>query len=425
MKVIKRLALVFLAVIMASTAGTSLASAADQSCSDNSFYRDNNIFYFCENFVACGTDSIEGLPVTSDNTETILRYFTGKGFSLAAAAGIVGNLNAESSLNPAKIQGERIAPDNYTPVSGVGFGLAQWTSPDRQQKLESMANSEHKPITDLGMQLDYLWKELNDSYPQVIKSLASVTNDPVVAAIRFHGMTDGIRNDARIQAANPPSPGYESSGDTADMVIKNRGGYAASVYKDYTGKIADGSGVSVAGGASGDNGDISTSATTCNSSSDADLGKGTGQFTDGGQVAGYQTVLANAQASEKAFGTKLVWSGKCLAIVSDVWNGQVTYGKASATAFWEAYKNVGHTDKSPKVGSVLLLGSGNPNGHIVIYLGNNKVLNDGHIDDATVIQGGSFQYRGWVDPNDIGWKPRPITDIRKAVRQDILSAAGL
>lgn len=416
----------FLAVVMAATTGTSLVSADSQSCDDNTYYQDNDIFYYCENFVACGTASIEGLPVTSDNTETILRYFTGKGFTLAAAAGIVGNLNAESSLNPAKIQGGKIAPDNYTPVSGVGFGLAQWTSGNRQKNLEDMANSENKPITDLGMQLDFLWKELNDSYPQVIKSLASVTNDPVVAAIRFHGMTPKISGDSRIQAANPPSPGYESSGDTADMVIKNRGGYAASVYKDYTGKIPDGTGVSTANGTPGDSGDVSTSATTCNSSSDASLGKGTGQFTDGGQVAGYQTVLANAQASEKAFGTKLVWSGLCLSIVSDVWNGQVTGGYPDPVAMWAALGNsIGHTDKSPKVGAVLILKSSNPAGHIVIYLGNNKILNDGHIDDAQVIQGGSFQYLGWIDPNDMGWKARPITDIRKSVRPNVLAAAGL
>lgn len=403
-------------------------------CAHNSFFSSNDILFYCDTIATC--EGPTAVSVTDDNTETILRYFTGKGFSLAAAAGVVGNLHVESGLNPAIIQGGRIAPINkssdfskdFRPVGNVGFGIAQWTTIDRQSNLVHFVHNEGKHTTDLVGQLDFMWKELNDSYKNVITSLLQVKDDPVVAAIRFHGMTPAIRGDPRIQAAAPTIPGYEGSADTADMLIKNRGGYAKSVYSKYHGTIPDGNSSQLSAQLSTGPGSPNSPASTtpCSSTAPAgttDLGQGTGQFKDGGQVNGYQTVLANAKMADQAFGSKLVWSGLCLAIVSDVWNGQTTFGSATATSFWMDHKSVVHTDKSPKVGSVLLFGDSNPAGHIVIYLGNNKVLNDGHIDNATVV-GRGFNYRGWLDPNDIGWKARPITSITKSIRPAIVSRAG-
>ena len=84
--------------------------------------------------------------VGNDNLEKILRFYVGKGLSLAQAAGIAGNFKAESGFNPAVIQGGAIAPDDYTPVNGVGFGLAQWTFTSRQQPLVELAKSTNRKI---------------------------------------------------------------------------------------------------------------------------------------------------------------------------------------------------------------------------------------------------------------------------------------
>ena len=44
----------------------------------------------------------------------------------------------------------------------AGFGLAQWTTSNRKAGLYDYCGPEH--IDDLGYQLEYLYKELNNSY---------------------------------------------------------------------------------------------------------------------------------------------------------------------------------------------------------------------------------------------------------------------
>jgi len=65
---------------------------------------------------------------------------------------------------------------------------------------------------------------------------------PVAAAIIFHGKTPKITGNPIIQSINPPS-GYESSSDTATMVLR-RGESAQTIYNQYKGQIKDGAGVS-------------------------------------------------------------------------------------------------------------------------------------------------------------------------------------
>lgn len=160
-----------------------------------------------------GTVALEG----KDNTEKILKFFMSKGLSLAQAAGFVGNMMQESGLNPAIIQGGAIADDSYKPQDGVGFGLVQWTFTSRQQPLVDLAKEKNKKITDLDLQLEYVWKEVNAGYKGTLEALKK-TQDPVEAAVIVHG---------------PPSPGYEASADSPDKVREVRGGNAKKVYDKY------------------------------------------------------------------------------------------------------------------------------------------------------------------------------------------------
>lgn len=101
----------------------------------------------------------------------------------------MGNLFAESELNPQNLQNTYEESLGFTDTaytvavdSGIytnfvydkaGYGLAQWTYWSRKQALLDFARAAGKSIGDLLMQLDFLWKELTESYPGVLAALRS------------------------------------------------------------------------------------------------------------------------------------------------------------------------------------------------------------------------------------------------------------
>lgn len=420
----KRIVILVAAVIMALQPSIVFAEG-------ETFRSENDIIYVAPTPVCPASDATgtgQGVEVSSENAEAILTFLTGKGLSLAAAAGIAGNLNAESSLNPAKIQGGEIADDNvdimtltYTDSTGthqLGFGLAQWTSEGRKRNLVNYAKSQNVKITDLTMQLNFLWRELGASYGEVLSRLNAERTDPVAAAIIFHGMTPNIQAEGSsinpvFTAANPPYPGFEGSADTSDEVVNTRGGFAKSFYDRFHGQIEDGTGV--ADVTPTDEVAISSTPAACeDANGNTQLGVGQGDFIDNGQVRDWDNVLHNAQASEAAFGDSLVGDGWCAAISSRVWRGQnIGYGYERAIDMWDAEgARIGHADRSPKKGALLIYRAN----HVAIYLGNNKILNDGHIDNANFPEvSWHLTYVGWIDPTELGWNSIATDNIREAV----------
>ncbi len=404
-------------------ANTSISRAFDED-----FYSSNDILFYNPEASVCGQGADSGAATssvtidTSDNLQAFLEYFTGKGFSLASAAGMAGNIRQESNFNPAVIQGGAIAKDDYNPVNGTkGFGLAQWTSSGRQQNLVNFAKSKNKPITDLGMQLDFMWKEMNDgAYKDMLAKLNANTSDPVAAAAVFHGLTPNIEREGG--SINPKFKasgaafGYERSGDTSDTVIKVRGGAAAAYYQKYQGKIADGTGVSGATAPTDESGEIIAPACNADTSTSTDLGVGDGNFTDSGEVAGWDSVLYNSTAADRLFGDRLEGDGWCASIVSRTWRGKdIGYGVHYAVTLWDNNKSngKGHADRSPKKGAILIYRSDTQAaGHVTIYLGDNKILNDGKIRDANYVEKGGWglHYLGWIDPNELGWTTTKADD---------------
>jgi hypothetical protein len=176
--------------------------------------------------------------VINDNTETAIRFYMGdsKGLSLAEACGPVSNAVAESDMNPAAIEGGGTADDNYSPTPDKGFGIYQLTG-DRQKRYVNYAKSQGRPVTDLETQLAWSWIEMENDYPDMLQKLKNIdkgltaegVSGPMEAAIIFHGNTAKIRSNPIIASVNP-SRGYESSGDSARQVIKNRGVVAEDIY---------------------------------------------------------------------------------------------------------------------------------------------------------------------------------------------------
>lgn len=105
------------------------------------------------------------------------------------AAGLMGNLYAESALNPRNLQNTYekklgMTDDEYTDLvddnyyhdfcfDHAGYGLAQWTADRRKTKLYEYANEKCSSVGDLDIQLNFLWNELAHDYLPVLEGLYS------------------------------------------------------------------------------------------------------------------------------------------------------------------------------------------------------------------------------------------------------------
>ena len=144
------------------------------------------------------------------NIIAIWNYFKNKGLSDAAICGILGNISAECSFNPAAIES-----------NGEGHGLIQWSF-GRKTKFLNAANAKGVDWRDLNFQLDYLWDESvnpNSSYGQKLAKVGFY--DPNVsiskAAYEFHRIVEG-------------------SNDTESMIQNNRVAVAKNLYNQYKDK---------------------------------------------------------------------------------------------------------------------------------------------------------------------------------------------
>jgi hypothetical protein len=80
----------------------------------------------------------------------VYRYLKGKGYNEIAAAGIMGNIQQESSFSTTDVNSE----------SGA-YGMCQWLG-GRLDNLKALATSTNRKVDDAGTQLDFLWVELQD-----------------------------------------------------------------------------------------------------------------------------------------------------------------------------------------------------------------------------------------------------------------------
>jgi hypothetical protein len=123
--------------------------------------------------------------------DKVWNYFKDKKLSPPVIAGIMGNMQAENSaFNPKVVEGGwgfpsemDTIPPNKGPQGQPGYGLVQWTSPNRKQGLQDIANAEHLPVYDLGLQLDYVWQELTGPYAGVYNAVKDLTDEVQVTKI--------------------------------------------------------------------------------------------------------------------------------------------------------------------------------------------------------------------------------------------------
>lgn len=110
-----------------------------------------------------------------DNKQKAFNYFISKGLAPHQSAGIVGNLIAESGVNPKRVQSTSTPAgdkDMITVNNKTGYGIAQWTSAGRQQGLVDFANQRGMSIHgDLALQLDYLMHEFSTNYKEILNNI--------------------------------------------------------------------------------------------------------------------------------------------------------------------------------------------------------------------------------------------------------------
>ena len=127
-----------------------------------------------------------------DNARLIWDKLLASGLTQAGAAGLMGNLQAESGLDPQNLQNSfekklGMSDQEYTVAvdcgaytgfvtDGAGYGLAQWTNANRKQLLLYFARVGASSVGNLDIQMDYLIWELREKFPAVWDKLRSTNS---------------------------------------------------------------------------------------------------------------------------------------------------------------------------------------------------------------------------------------------------------
>ncbi len=129
-------------------------------------------------------EAVTFVPQTFTNDQTAYDYFVGKGLTNFQAAGIVGNLDQESGVDPSAVQS-----------GGPGRGIAQWSvggrwDTDANDNATWYAAQQGQSVWSLQLQLDFIWFELtNVSYYGLatLKATTNVTDATVAFETDFEG----------------------------------------------------------------------------------------------------------------------------------------------------------------------------------------------------------------------------------------------
>lgn len=171
------------------------------------------------NTPAAGGSSILG--VTGGSTkEKIWNFLKQKGCSDFTAAGILGNLEKESTTF--NLTDEENGYGGITPNSG--YGLVQWTSPNRQEDLVNWCAQNNLGYDSLDGQLNFMWYEMTNNYAGMMPELLGATSTDQ-ATMTFHD-------------------NYEISNDNESQ-LQERRNYASATYAQFTGKASSAIGAGI------------------------------------------------------------------------------------------------------------------------------------------------------------------------------------
>ena len=176
------------------------------------------------------------------NEQIIWNFLKQKSFTDAGAAGLMGNLYAESALKSVIYENKYksklgLSDQEYVDAVNrgtykdfvtdkVGFGLAQWTFYTRKQALLNKCRGK---IGDLNCQLSYLMDELNNNYPTILNALRTSSNVKSCSdLVMVNFESPGDQSDARKNERYLYSKGYY------DKFSGNGNGGSSGGYQIYT-----------------------------------------------------------------------------------------------------------------------------------------------------------------------------------------------
>lgn len=166
-----------------------------------------------------------------DNAEKIWNFFLDEGFSIYGIAALMGNLSAESGLDPKNLQNSCEKRLNYTDAEytaavdngtyknftydGAGYGLPQFTFPSRKEAFYKYAKDAGKSIGDLETQLLFMVKEMKKDFKSVYSALKTASDVKTASDLVLKK--------------------YEAPKDQSDAVKRKRAEYGQEYFNRFSG----------------------------------------------------------------------------------------------------------------------------------------------------------------------------------------------
>ena len=153
-----------------------------------------------------------------DTTNSMVWWYLRKmGLSEKGAAGVMGNMQAESGINPMNLQDSYETSLGYTDESytkavdkgtyknfandSAGYGLVQFTSSNLKQDLYDHVKEEDKSIASLSGQLETLNKQLTNNYSDLLKTLKNAKSVSEASNAFLHNYERPADQSSSVEAA--------------------------------------------------------------------------------------------------------------------------------------------------------------------------------------------------------------------------------
>lgn len=197
----------------------------------------------CTTVAVAALDKIEGSEgsidgKTMENVKTIYGVLSAWGMPDENIAGIVGNWDAESAVDPTSVQGYFNSPQVMSDEkreaatnTDNGIGLGQWTF-GRNAKLRQYATGHGKDWWTLEMQLGFMLSAAEGSDATIVKNMiAESVGTPTEAALHFHDKWERSADTTAMAARRGQMAtkwmglfmGFEKNQALADSILEQSG----------------------------------------------------------------------------------------------------------------------------------------------------------------------------------------------------------
>jgi MYXO-CTERM domain-containing protein len=167
-------------------------------------------------------ESSEALGSAFANDKPAYDFFVGKGLTNFQAAGIVGNLDQESGVNPASVQ-----------AGGPGRGIAQWSVGGRwdtsSPNVLAYAKSQGLSSGSLTLQLEFIWYELTTvGYGYAALKATTNVTDATITFMDKYEICGTCASAQRVSYAKSVLSAYGAAPDWSATFVSQTWPYASA-----------------------------------------------------------------------------------------------------------------------------------------------------------------------------------------------------